>query len=113
MIEYGIDKPFMITFLWRQRNKCGTKEDYETAHDSPYHINTPWGAYGTDKNKNSIGDHLENFIADLKTNKFCFENAGLGSMDTNSCFHFAMGKCKINSQIRTICRFFIGFCGLC
>ena len=90
MIEYGIDKPFMITFLWRQRNKCGTKEDYETAHDSPYHINTPWGAYGTDKNKNSIGDHLENFIADLKSNKFCFENAGLGSMDTNSCFHFAM-----------------------
>ena len=41
MMEHGIDKPFMITFLWRMRVKCETKEDYETAHYSPCHINTP------------------------------------------------------------------------
>ena len=92
MMEHGIDKPFMITFLWRMRVKCETKEDYETAHYSPCHINTPWpwGTYGTDNDKDSIGDHLENFITDLKNNKYCFENAGLDSMDTNGCFHFAM-----------------------
>ena len=73
MIEYGIDKPFMITFLWRQRNKCGTKEDYETAHDSPYHINTPWGAYGTDKNKDSIGDHLDLSSRTLKAISFALK----------------------------------------
>ena len=90
MIENGIHKPFMITFLWRMRVQCRTKEDYEAAHYSPYHIDSPWGPYGTDEAKDSIGDHLENFIAELKNNIYCYEFAGLDSMVTNRCFHFAM-----------------------
>ena len=91
MIEHGIDKPFMITFLWRVRGHCKAKEDYETAHNSPFHINTPWEPIGTDrKDQDSIGDDLENFIADLKNNNYCFQNAGLDSGNTNGCFHFAM-----------------------
>ena len=88
MMEHGIDKPFMITFLWRLRDQCQTKEDYVTANYSPHHIKTL--RTFTNIYKDSIGDHLETFIADLKNNKYCFENAGLDSMETNGCFHFAM-----------------------
>ena len=88
MIEHGIDKPFMISFLWRMRGKCQTKEDYKAAHNSSYQIITQWD--GPTMNKDSIGDDLENFIADLKSNKYCFENHGLDSKDTHGCFHFAM-----------------------
>ena len=90
MIEHGIDKPFMITFLGRYRFQCGTKEDYVEFYHSPYHGNTQLGPIGTGKEKDSIGNDLENFIEDLKSNKYCFENSGLDSMETNRCFHFAM-----------------------
>ena len=90
MIEHGIDKPFMITFLYRLRHLCKAKEDYVAAHYSANHINTSLGPIGTAKDKDSIGDDLEDFIENLKNNKYCFENAGLDSMETNRCFHFAM-----------------------
>ena len=90
MIEHGIDKPFMITFLWRMRYICKAKEDYVETYNSPYHVNTQFGTIGTNEEKDSIGNDLENFIEDLKNNKYCFENAGLYSMETNHCFHFAM-----------------------
>ena len=35
MIEHGIDKPFMITFLFRVRGQCETIEDYITAPSHP------------------------------------------------------------------------------
>jgi len=76
MIEHGIDKPFMITFLRRKRLQCRTKEDCEAAFNSEY--------------KYSIGDNLENFITDLKNNKYGFQNAGLDSEDSHDCFHYAM-----------------------
>ena len=66
MIEHGIDKPFMITFLGRYRFQCGTKEDYVEFYHSPYHGNTQLGPIGTGKEKDSIGNDLENFIEDLK-----------------------------------------------
>ena len=100
MIEHGIDKPFMITFLWRIRGQCGTIEDYEAAHNSPYILSFPWGQRGTDKNKDSIGDHLENFISELKSNKYCFENAGLDSMDSYGCFHYAKLTSKEEKEIQ-------------
>ena len=80
MIEHGIHKPFMITFFWRSRMQCKTKEYYEAAYNSQN---------GIDKTKDSIGDNLDTFIMDLKNKKYCFENAGLYSEDTNICFHFA------------------------
>jgi len=82
MIEHGIDKPFMITFVWRIRELCRTKEEYEAAYNSECKTG--------DKYRDSIGDHLENFIEDLKNNKYCFENLGLESRDTNAYFHYAM-----------------------
>jgi len=84
MIEHGFNKPFMITFLWRKRAQCETKEDYEAAH----------------KDKDSIGDNLENFISDLKSNKYCFENAGLDSMDSYDCYHYAMLTSKEEQEIQ-------------
>ena len=81
MVEHGIDKPFMITFLGRWRSKCETKENCEAAYNSQN---------GPDKNKDSIGDHLEKFITDLKKNKYGFQNSGLDSKDSNDCFHYAM-----------------------
>ena len=59
MIEHGIQKPFMITFVWRIRELCRTKEEYETAYNSECKTG--------DKYRDSIGDHVENFIEDLKT----------------------------------------------
>ena len=56
--------------------------------------------YGTDKHKDSIGDHLENFISELKSNKYCFENAGLDSMDSYGCFHYAMLTSKEEKEIQ-------------
>ena len=100
MIEHGIDKPFMITFLWRTRCQCETLEDYETAHNSPFIFSDPLGQYGTDKDKDSIGDNLENFISDLKSNKYCFENAGLDSMDSYDCFHYAKLTSKEEKDIQ-------------
>ena len=100
MIEHGIDKPFMITFLWRVRGQCKAKEDYEAAQNSPYFIKNAYGPYGTDKDKDSIGDHLENFITNLKNNKYCFENAGLDSGYTTGCFHFAMLTDKEEKEIQ-------------
>ena len=82
MIEHGIHKPFMITFVWRIRDLCRTKEEYEAAYNSECKTG--------DKYRDSIGDHLENFIEDLKNNKYCFENLGLESMDTSGYFHYAM-----------------------
>ena len=76
MIEHGIDKPFMITFLGGYRSKCKTKEDFEADFNSRY--------------SDSIGDNFENFITDLKNNKYGFQNAGLDSMDSSYCFHYAM-----------------------
>ena len=76
MIEHGIDKPFMITFLMRWRSKCVTKEDCEAAYNSQY--------------RDSIGDNLEKFITDLKNNNYGFQNAGLDSKDAYDCFHYAM-----------------------
>ena len=90
MIEHGIDEPFMITFLWRMRDRCKAKEDYVETFKSPYHRNTQMGQNGIDKEKDSLGNDLENFIEDLKNNKYCFANSGLDSMETNHCFHFAM-----------------------
>ena len=100
MIEHGIEKPFMITFLFRHRGQCETKEDYEAAHNSPYILSFPWGQRGTDKNKDSIGDNLENFISELKNNKYCFENAGLDSMDSYDCYHYAMLTSKEEQEIQ-------------
>ena len=76
MIEHGIDKPFMITFLGRYRSNCETKEDCVAAYNSQY--------------RGSIGDNLENFIIDLNNNKYGFQNAGLDSKDAHDCFHYAM-----------------------
>ena len=90
MIEHGIDEPFMITFLGRCRHYCKAKEDYVETYKSPYYRNTQMGSNGIDKEKDSLGNELENFIEDLKNNKYCFENSGLDSMETNRCFHFAM-----------------------
>ena len=81
MIEHGIDKPFMITFLVGAKIQCKTKEDCEAAYNSQNERL---------KDKDSIGDNLENFIEDLKNNKYCFENAGLDSEDSHDSFHFAM-----------------------
>ena len=89
MIEHGIDKPFMITFLFRVRHQCKPKEDYVETYDTQNHINTKY-PIETDKEKGSIGNDLENFIEDLKNNQYSFENAGLDSMETNHSFHFAM-----------------------
>merc|ERR1719259_874306 len=75
----------MITFLWRRRSQCETREDCEAVYNSQY---------GPDKDKDSIGDNLDNFITDLKNNKYGFQNAGLASKDSNDCFHFA----KLTSQ---------------
>ena len=91
MIENGIDKPFMITFLERWRSQCETKEDFEAAYNSQN---------GIDKYKDSIGDNLDNFITDLKNNKCGFQNAGLDSEDTNDCFHFAMLTSQEENEIR-------------
>ena len=91
MIEHGIEKPFMITFLRRRRLQCKTKEDCEAAYNSQ---NLPHHA------KDSIGDNLDNFIADLKNNKFCFKNAGFDSEDSYDCFHFAMLTCQEEKEIK-------------
>ena len=61
----------MITFLRRRRFQCQTKEDCEAAYNSQY---------GPEKDYDSIGDNLENFIEDLKNNKYGFQNAGLDSI---------------------------------
>ena len=91
MIEHGIDKPFMITFLGRWRSKCKTKEDCKAAYNSQC---------GPDKKKYSIGDHLEDFITDLKNNKYTFQNTGLDSEDLNVCFHYAMLTSKEEKEIQ-------------
>ena len=91
MIEHGINKPFMITFLRRRRMQCKTQEDFEAAYNSQY---------GIDKDKDSIADNLDNFIMDLKNNKYCFENAGLDSEDSNDCFHFAKLTSKEEQEIQ-------------
>ena len=80
----------MITFLWRVRSLCKAKEDYVETYKSPYHENTQMGPTGIDWGKDSLGNDLENFIEDLKNNKYCFENSGLDSLEENRCFHFAM-----------------------
>ena len=102
MIEHAIDKPFMITFLRRTRSKCVTKEDCEAAYNSQYGPDSSiWSSLSMwSPEEDSIGDHLENFITDLKNNKYRFENAGLDSMDTNGCFHFAMLTDKEEKEIQ-------------
>ena len=91
MIEYGIYKPFMITFFGRRRFKCETKEDFEAAYNS-------W--HGPYKNKDSMGDNLEIFITDLKNNKYCFQNVGLDSKDAYDCFHYAMLTSQEEKEIK-------------
>ena len=91
MIEHGIDQPFMITFLGRWRSECEIKEDCEAAYNSQC---------GPDNNKDSIWDHLEDFITDLKNNKYSFQNTGLDSEDLNVCFHYAMLNSKEEKEIQ-------------
>ena len=74
MTEYGIHKPFMITFLWRWRNNCKVLEVRDEAYNS----------------KMSIGENLENFITDIKNNHYKYENKGLESKDRQDSFHFTM-----------------------
>ena len=49
MIEHGIYKPFMITFLWRCRNKCVTKEVCDETYQSESEVSV--GRDGSGENK--------------------------------------------------------------
>ena len=62
------------------KKKCRVKEEYE----APYNSECKTGGFSpaTGECRDSIGDHLENYIEDIKNNKYCFENLGLESNDT-------------------------------
>ena len=63
MTEYRIQKPFMITFLWRWRGDCKVLEIRDAAY----------------KSEMSIGENLENYITGIKNNNYRYENKGLES----------------------------------
>ena len=95
MIDYGIHQPFMITFLWRMRGGCMVKEDCEAEYKGQDNIRISKMYKNVhfvrqSSTRTSIGDNLENFIENIKTNYYSFDNEGLESEDSHCCFHHAM-----------------------